>query len=842
MLGAASSRPSRLPDVGGILSRHRVLILGCILLTVLATVAATRRITPMYRAAAMLRIDERRKNLPALDILGQLSGTEISTEMEVLGSRSLAAAVADTLVLQLRMLGPRGVTRSQVFTQVRSLRGEPIDTTPVKSPSKPARIWDRVRSMVISPSGYRLEREPDGRYQLLDMKAHRQLGTIKPGDRIELNGVGAVFAPKGEQLDRYDFAVLQPREAASGVHDALVVARPVQLANIVRLEYEDPDPQIARDVPAVLAALYIAQRQRVASAQDESTVRFLRDQIAKLTPVLAAQEDSLRRFREVQQVVSLQEEARTGVERMAELRAQRNQLDAERSALAAVLNEVRGNNGHHDASRYRYLMAFPTLLKDQAATGLLASLNQAEDRRAELLTRRTPADPEVIALDKRIDELGEQLAGVVTTYYNGLANQVSALDATIQSSASKLNTIPSKEMELDRLERKPKVLQDLYSLLQTRLKEAEIAAAATDQTVRLIDTPELPTTPVRPKPALNIGLALAAGLLLGTAAAFVKERMDKNIHSRMDVEATTRLPVLGLIPRVGVPRGLGPLRAAARRIRRLAPGVAPNGARSNVSRGGGSETQASGGRPSTYTAEVSEAFNRLALNITFALPELSLSFAQPERVVKTIVVTSPAPGDGKTTVCANLALAVARRGRKVLLVDADVRRGRIHSILRCSREPGLTEVVSESIAFEAALRRASVGGGLSLDCLTSGKLQQPTTPVLGAEQIFGLLEQLQSAYDLVLVDTPPLNVVSDAAALGAAADGVILVARSGVTAIGALGFGMEQLVNARARVIGTVLNDIDFDRESRYDPTYRYYRYDASCYAEVEDGEGVAKG
>jgi tyrosine-protein kinase Etk/Wzc len=212
---------------------------------------------------------------------------------------------------------------------------------------------------------------------------------------------------------------------------------------------------------------------------------------------------------------------------------------------------------------------------------------------------------------------------------------------------------------------------------------------------------------------------------------------------------------------------------------------------------------------------VAEAFGMLQTNIAFSLPN---------GAVKTLVFTSPLPGDGKTTTVVNLALSLAQRGVRVLLVDADVRRGVVHSIFRGAREPGLSEILRGVSRFEQVRRRISVDGRSVLDYVSTGKFVPGSYGLVVSAAMRDLLARAREEYDLVIVDTPPVNIITDAAVLAANADGVIVVARVGVTQAPALSYAVEQLRHVRAAVLGVVLNDIDLERDASYDNSYKYFQ------------------
>jgi len=494
-------------------------------------------------------------------------------------------------------------------------------------------------------------------------------------------------------------------------------------------------------------------------------------------------------------------------------------------------------------------VAFPTLLQNEAMSQLLASLAQIEDRRSELLSRRSLRDPEVQLLTNRANELGQQLRGLALTYLEGLTNQVTALDTVLGHSRAELARIPRKELQFSRLQRDAKGFEDVVTQLQSRLKEAEIAEAVEDPSVRLVDGAILPSSPSSPKPLLNAALALVFGMGLGLAGAFLREYIDHTARSRDDVTIATGVPVLGLLPlargrvaRPGnAPRLLPPRQPASqtRSNYSLFPGGTPP-AENGLEHGENGRGTGQGSRddvPGTPTGPRKsirrpprgtpalligpgdelfpsrEGYNQLATNLAFSRP------GKPPQVV---VVTSPLPGEGKSTVAMNLAVTLARSGSRVLLIDADLRRGVIAAALGISQEPGLAEILSGSAAPAGARQELRVSEREFLDVITSGRSPQNPPALLGTE-LAALLNALRSEYETIILDTPPVNVVADAKLAAVHSDGVVLVARAGVTSIEALTFANEELRHVGAPVLGAALNRIDFRRDASYDEAYQYY-------------------
>lgn len=772
-------------EVWSVFRRRRWVILASLLLALAAGYAVSRRLDPVYEASARILVEGEKPGVSATAPAQAALTPEgrIATEMEILQSRALAEAVADSLQLGLRVTDPQGVPRRTLFSRVALAPG-------------------------AESAEYRFVRESGGRFRVEDARTGERVGTARPGSELRLPEAVVVLAPGAARHGELDVEIVDRETAADRVQQGLEVSQPSRDAQLIRVGFRGSDPEMVRDVPNALAARFIELRRDLRSSDARTTAEFLRGQLDTLRVQLTTAEDRLRSFREREQVVDLTVEASAQVSRQAQMEAERGALEAERASLAALLSEARTEAaGTGGASAYRRLIAFPSLLRNQAAAEMLSSLSALEDQRAELLTRRKPTDPEVQAVTRRIEQLEQQLAGMVNTYQRGLANQVASIDATLGGFERKMDRVPGREVEFARLSRQTKVLADMYGLLQTRLKEAEISEAVQDASVRVVDPARRPLDPVSPNTGLILGASGLFGLLLGIALSFVREVRDGSVRTREDLQAATASSVLGWIPRIA----------------EIAPAPSRTGAvRQLIGRGGRAlpAATASAASPLAIAGEgptpANEAYEWLHRN---------LLFARPDTRVKTLLVTSPLPGDGKTTTAAGLAVTLARRGHKVLLIDADLRRGAMSVLFRRPEGEGLTEVLSGTASFQDVVRSADVGGGQVLHYVTAGSLPQNPAHVLSSLRAPALLEWLAQRYYMVIVDTAPLNVFADAAVLGEHADGVVLVARAGVTPYDALAHSAEQCRRANLPLLGTVLNDVDPERDGQYDAAYRWYEY-----------------
>jgi capsular exopolysaccharide synthesis family protein len=806
-----AAQGAALGEVVAILRRHLLIAAGAVALATAAGAALAWRLPPVYQATALIQVEERAPvaGLGHLQLLAGAGGTAVGTEMEVLRSRTLAREVVDSLHLRIELASPRGVPRAGAF---------------------------RVAALAAdAPAAeYRLSADGRGGWAAEEVQGAAAVGAFAAGQPVRLPGVELRMHAGAARHAELRVRVHSTDDALARVTGSLDVQRTGRDASVLRVRFRAGDPEVARDVPNALAARFVALRRDVQKTEARSTAAFLREQLDTLTHQLADAEEALRRFRERSGVVDLQVEGSTQVAHLAEVQAQRDLLRAEHTSLAALLGEAAraaAEQAPGAPSPFRRLAAFPTLMRNQTTADYLASLSRLEERRADLLTRRLPTDEEVVRLTLRIEEVEGHVRSVAETYLSAVGGQIAAMEATLGEYRGRLDRIPAAEVELARLSRRPRVLSEIYGLLQTRLKEAEIAQAVDDANVRVIDAAELPRRPVAPRRGLIVAASLLLGGLLAFGVAYARELSDETVHTRGDLElAAGGVPVLTLVPRLPPrPRGVGAGDAGPRRLPAAGPADLP--------RGEGTATPAPGAltaavRPDAAAALLVDGAGGLdPLSDAYDWLHTSILFSRPEREVKTLVVTSALPGDGKTTTALNFAVTLAQRGLRVLLVDADLRRGGLGSVVSATPGAGLAEVLVGSAALKDTIRCAEAGNGSTFFYLPRGGLPRHPQQLLRTARMASLLRWSAGQFDRVIVDTPPLNLVADAALIGSAADGVILVARAGVTPFGALAHVAEHLRRARMPLLGTVMNDVDFRRESRYDRGYRWHGYGRAYYA-----------
>lgn len=762
-----------------VLWRGRWLIIGGVAVAMVAGITITLLQRPVYRSEATIQIEQDSRDVslmgrlapPGFSGLAGIGGSDIQTEIALLGSRRVAEPVVDSLALHVVLEEPRR-ERAGVL-----------------------RVLAAPRDAV--PGTAELVRERSGSYRVIRARGDTLTvpARVAPGAAFHLGSVQLLLAAeRGTALpEELRISIVPFSNAVAALRKELVVLRPDPGAQVLSVRYESADPLLAAAVPNALARSFVRYRTATAQSRSASTAAFLRNQVASYQQRLADAEDELRRFRERAQIVAPEQQATEGVRRYAELQATRDELAAERELLGELFERVDAERGTgRDSAEYRRLASFPTFLANAAVQDVLRALNELESERSELLILRTPQSVDVQGVNGRILELQDQLYQLARNYFRNLGSQIGTLNASLARSETQLGQVPAREVELFRLMREQKLLEEAYSLLQTRLKEEEIRMMDQPQEVRVIDAALIPSVPASPRPLVNLAVAGLLGLLFGVAAAFLRDIMDTRVRTPEEaVAAALGIPVIGMIPHQLAYAG-----ASARNKFLPAP----------IRRWRGGQGPAL--LPALSPSPGAEAYRGVRTSL----------LAGRERHPRVIVITSAGAEDGKTTSAANLAVVFAQQSLNTLLVDADLRNGFVHQLFDMAPGPGLAAALENgaSPSAEPAVLPAVPAGMLHL--IPRGAHPRDPAALLGSERMRELLATWRDAYDIVVIDAPPVNAATDAAILGMLADATVLVTRPGTTHRHELRQAVIHLGQFGVAVRGLVLNGVE-QRQAFYGPS-----------------------
>ena len=763
---ASTPRP-----VGTVLKRRRWTVGLALLASVGLIGGFTALQSPEYTSAATILVEGVRDGQlgAPLDVLGRVgSVSPVQTEAEMIRSRRVLEPVVDQMDLHV------------------SVSWDGV-------PARPSDAFAYFDASEDAPSGvFWLRRSPDGSVGLFSESAGFPLAMADPGDTLRVGGL-ALLPPSGNGWSEIRLETDPFPAAVQSVFERVAV-RTDPAVDLIEVSCRAHDPDEAMSLCDGIASQYIQLRTVLQRAEASSTARFLGDQVDVVRGHLAAVEDSLEQFASRNRIVALEEQASEEVRRLAELDAERQAIQRERTALAGLVGRVEaspgrttsrlaagGGGGSPASARYRDLASFPTFLQQGPVSQLVSTLVELENERGALARRRTDTAPDVVALDTRIAEVENQLGDFARSYLDNLDSRSQTLSASLAASQSRLDALPTQQVAYARLERQASLLGELFGFLETRRREAEVAEKVELPSVRILDHASEPIEPTSPSWATSLMAALFLGLGGGLAFAFYQEFTDSRVRDRREVELGTGLSVIGIIP--SLPRA----------------GAVFEGQiiRGRVPRGGGQARK---------EEVVREAFRGLLTDLEF--------IQRPGRSgpLRTLAVVSAGPGEGKTFTSSNIALARASVGANTLLLDADMRAGGVSEFFGIPSLTGLTEVLTGEASMEEVVRlmrieKAKDTSSGALAVVPAGRPTPRSAALLQGEAFARILDEAAERFDMVVVDTPPLNVLSDAMPVAAAVDGVLLVVRGGKTERDGLEMALHRLERAGAHVVGVVLND-----------------------------------
>jgi len=411
------------------------------------------------------------------------------------------------------------------------------------------------------------------------------------------------------------------------------------------------------------------------------------------------------------------------------------------------------------------------------AVQLQTKLLESEQLRRDLLSRFTETNPKIRVID----------------------GQIAAFRSELNSVDRRVSAMPVLQRDALRLERDVRVNGELYKSLLNSSLQLRLVKEGKVGNVRVLDKATEPKKPVRPQKPLVVALSLAIGLLSAIALAIVRSKMASGIHNPQEIEDRLGLNVFSVVPQAMEQDALLQLIA----------------------------TGASGAQVLAVTAPESLAIESLR-NLRISL-QLTLMESDSNRVL----VTGATPGVGKSFVSSNYAVIMAQAGKRVLLIDADLRKGHINKSFGLPRQGGLADVLGGDIDFEQAVHCQVLP---NLDVLTTGNYPFNPANMMLSSALGDLLDGASQRYDLVVIDSPPVLVAADAAAVSAHVGAILLVARDGMTQIGELNESVKRLAHANRRVSGVIFNGMDLTRRHYGSYGYKYggYRYTEYKYKQAD--------
>ena len=585
---------------------------------------------------------------------------------------------------------------------------------------------------------------------------------------------------------------------------------------IVSVSFESTDPREAALVANTLIKNYIENNFRAKYDATRQATGWMEERLDELKVKVEKSQEAMVSYERQNNIVNLGEKQTVTEQRFEDMSKDLSQAQSDRLSKESLYRLVAKDEAEVSVTQAG---------QGSQGNSLLGTLEAKEadlrEQYAEALAQYGPAYPKALRLQQQIKdeeslisrERGRIVENIHNEYVAALQRE-RALAAAVEQQKAEVDRVNQLLIEHNILKREFDSNQQLYDNLLQRLKDATVSAGLQATNIHIVDEAPIPTYPVRPNKLRNIEFALAAGLALGIALALTKEALDNSIQNALEMEKLTGLPALAIVP----------LSHSARMHRsKLLDGIGVH-------------------TPATYMVElavikkpeaaISEAFRALRTAVLLSTAE------HPPQIV---LITSAQPSEGKTATSLNLAAALAQKGSRVLLIDADMRRPRLSSALNIPNRQGLSDMLSGSSEFDPGLV-LKVEALDSLFLLPSGPRAPNPAELLCSRKLEQLLEWLRRGFDHIIVDSPPVLPVTDSTILSTLVDGVIMVVACESTSRAALNRACRVVEHSGGRILGTVFNKVDDRRDGYYGHRYYhgYYSYHNKGYYDDKDGQPAA--
>jgi succinoglycan biosynthesis transport protein ExoP len=568
------------------------------------------------------------------------------------------------------------------------------------------------------------------------------------------------------------------RESVARALAGMVTIEPSRTSQLIKISVESPDREMAATIANSVADTYIELDLEARYKMTQKATSWMNVRLVALKDNLDKSERDLQSYREQHNIIDTKGLELGGA--TSQLGAALGNLTAARLARAQAqtnLEQVRRAKGSE--------ISLPIVQRNPLVASLMGAVSEHERKVSELSNRYGVQHPKLLQAQAELKQAKEnlrmQVADVVSgferEYEMARANE-SVLAGAVAEAKQSIQGSNRKEYELTALEREVKTNRELYDMFMGQLKGT--AAVSDMQTVvaRVVDPAIVSDAPIKPNKKMVIGSAFVLSLLLGIAIAFLLEHLDTSVRSAEDAERKLGLPLLAAMPLIELTKG----QTAGLHYRDA---------------------------PKSLFAESVKTIRTGILLSGIDHPK------------KTLVVTSSVPGEGKSTVAINLALAHAQT-KRVLLIDADMRRPSIAKVLGLGNtHPGLSMLVLGMVKPENCVYKIE---GTTLEVLTAGSIPPNPLELLISEKFRELLAQLGETYDTIIIDSPPVQLVSDAVILASMATGVVFVLKADATPFQLARRAIRALQRGGASIFGIVLNQADFKNEGYYG-SYGKYNY-----------------
>ena len=585
---------------------------------------------------------------------------------------------------------------------------------------------------------------------------------------------------------------------------------PIRNSRLVDISYEGHNPILITKITNTLAEAYIQKNLEVKFYASQEAKEWLRQRLQEQENKLEESQRAFQKYKEENNIISIKGKENLVTQRLTQLGTAFTGAKSERIGKETMYFQLKKYGD--DLEKVETL---PVIVDNRLIQNLKEDYVKLQREFSELSEKYKEKHPRLIrvksqlqTMKKRITEEIKKVASSIETEYRVLLSREQTLKNALDAQQKEALDLNQKAIKYGILEREVQTNQQFYDTLLNRFKETTLTGELKTGNIRIVDRAEIPRSPVRPNKKLNILLAMIVGLTIGTGLAFFFEYLDYTIQTPEDIEDYLRIPYLGGIEQFSKKTSADNMEGELFVL---------------------SEPQST----------ISEAIKGVRTNV---------SIIRDENLKRSILITSTGPREGKSIVLSNLAIVLAQTGKKVLLIDADIRKPRIHELFDLKLLPGLTDILQGENNIEPIIQSTSVE---NLSIITSGDIPQNPSELLSSKRIQLMIESLKKKFDYILFDSPPIMVVTDPIILAKYVDDVLIVIKKGDISRDIIKRSIQQLaitdqktddtfkekallynrvnMDFSSNIIGAVLNQVDYKKDYYY---YHYHRYYKEYYSE----------
>ena len=591
-----------------------------------------------------------------------------------------------------------------------------------------------------------------------------------------------------------------------------LTVEPIKESRLTSVTYRDADPARAQRILSALVDTYAQDNLEDVFEAATTAADWLRDQIGGLRQNLESSELALHQFKMDRNILSVSIDDQSNMLRgeMTQLGQALTEARTKREGVLARLTELRKISSNDPADLPARELLDSTML-GTLRTQFVEANRALDSLRAE---GRGENHPATRAAQVQLDLVRSALLAEVRNVRESCERDASALNREIagmqglyKAAEKRALDLNLMEIEYGRLRRGKETNEKLFGLVIERSKETDLTRLLRINNVRVVDRPLLPKRPVTPNVPLNIAGGIVAGLILGLLSAIGREQLDRTLKAPDEVERELGAALLGVLPKAPIAATEG--RRAARGRRRQTTSDLP-----------GTNIPVELSVHYRPTSGMAEAARAIRTNIVF------MSTDNPHR---TLLITSAVPSEGKTTVACAIATTMAQTGLRVVLVDCDLRRPRLHTVFHRKNDWGVTSAlldrsVQDSIAFETEVPNLWIA--------PTGPIPPNPSELLHSAAFHAILNSLRTRFDRVIIDSPPIIAVTDATVLSTLVDAVVVVVRASITTKDLVRRALKSLRDVNGPIAGVVLNAANVEDGSY--SAYKYYSYQREGYSARE--------